>query len=96
MIVMIVAFMMVYKHGKKSGNLAEKEQRRIIVETSDTIKKFVTHRQQESELQKDVFGNAEQKKSELSGGTTGIDRFNLINDNLRQRSRTRDTDPDAS
>jgi hypothetical protein len=65
LIVIIIVFVVVYKHGQKNGNLAEKEQLRIIAETSDVIRKLEARKQQESELKKEVFSNAEERKSEL-------------------------------
>jgi hypothetical protein len=37
-------------------------------------------------IQKEVFGNAADKKASLASGD-GRDRFNAINDSLRQRSK---------
>jgi LAS superfamily LD-carboxypeptidase LdcB len=96
LIMVLIVLMAVYKHGKKSGNLVEKEQQRIIAETSDTIKRFATQKQQEAELQKEVLSDAEQKKAELSGGATGMDRFNLINDSLRRNSRAGNSDTNTN
>jgi hypothetical protein len=38
-------------------------------------------------IQKEVFGNAANKKASLASGASGRDRFNAVNDSLRQRSK---------
>jgi hypothetical protein len=42
--------------------------------------------QAKSEIKQGVFRNAEQKKAELSGGNSGRERFDAINNSLRNNS----------
>jgi hypothetical protein len=76
-----ILFFIGYFRARKRAELerAEDDRRRL-----ESDKEF----QQEKEtIQKEVFGNAEEKKASLSSGASGRDRFNAVNDSLRQRSK---------
>jgi hypothetical protein len=38
-------------------------------------------------IQKEVYGNAKEKKAALASGASGRDRFNAVNDSLRQHPK---------
>jgi flagellar biosynthesis/type III secretory pathway M-ring protein FliF/YscJ len=65
------------KMGKKqaAAEYAE-DQRRKAQDEKD-------YRQAAEEIKQGAFKNAETKKADLSSGTTGRDRFDAINDSLR-------------
>jgi len=65
------------KLGKKqaAAEYAE-DQRRKAQDEKD-------YRQAAEEIKQGAFKNAETKKADLSSGTTGRDRFDAINDSLR-------------
>jgi hypothetical protein len=70
------AFIFGYTKGR-SKEQAEQQEEALRKAASD--KEFQIEKEK---IQEEVFGNAQQKKSELSSGG-GRDRFNRINDNLR-------------
>jgi predicted membrane protein len=70
------AFLFGYVKGRKKEQ-AEQNEEALRRAASD--KEFEIEKEK---IREEVFGNAEQKKSRLSGGT-GRDRFNRINDSLR-------------
>jgi lipid II:glycine glycyltransferase (peptidoglycan interpeptide bridge formation enzyme) len=68
-----------WKHGKKQTEVEyAEEQRRKEQDKKDFDKA-------QSEIKSGVFGNAEQKKSGLSGGSSGRDRFNNANSALNDK-----------
>jgi hypothetical protein len=66
-----------WKHGKKQAAAEYAEDQRRKEQNKKEYNKAKT------EIQQEVFGNAEQKKSDLSSGDSGWDRFNNINNSLR-------------
>jgi hypothetical protein len=75
------AFISGWKHGKKqaAAEYAE-EQRRKEQDKKDFDKA-------QSEIKAEVFGNAEQQKAELSGGSSGRERFDNISNSLRNNAK---------
>jgi hypothetical protein len=70
-----------WKHGKNqaAAEYAE-EQRRKEQDKKDYDKA-------KAEIKQEIFRNAEQKKSELSGGSSGRERFSNINTSLRDNAK---------
>lgn len=66
-----------WKHGKKqaAAEYAE-EQRRKEQDKKD-------YDDAKAKIKEEVFGNAEQEKAKLSGGDSGRERFDTINNSLR-------------
>jgi hypothetical protein len=76
MISVFGAFLFGYMKGRKKEQAEQNEE---------ALRKAASDREFENEKEKimgEVFGNAEHKKAGLSGGA-GRDRFNRINDGLR-------------
>jgi hypothetical protein len=76
MISVFGAFLFGYMKGRKKEQAEQNEE---------ALRKAASDREFENEKEKimgEVFGNAKHKKARLSGGT-GRDRFNRINDGLR-------------
>jgi hypothetical protein len=69
-----------WKHGKKQAAAEYAEDQRRKEQNEKEYNKAKT------EIQQEVFGNAEQEKAKLSSGNSGRDRFNNINDSLRNNS----------
>jgi hypothetical protein len=68
-----------WKHGKKQAEAEyAEEQRRKEQDKKDFDKA-------QSEIKAEVFGNAEQKKAELAGGSSSRDRFNNANSALNNK-----------
>jgi hypothetical protein len=70
-------FLFGYTKGRAKEQAEQKE---------DALRKAESDRAFEVEkenIRQGVYGNAEQKKAELSGGATGRDRFNNITNSLR-------------
>jgi len=68
--------------GKKQGEANHAEEQRIKAQTEKE------YNQIKSDIKQEVFDNAEQKKADLSSGSTGRDRFNNINNSLQNNSRS--------
>jgi len=66
-----------WRLGKKQAAADYAEEQRIKAQNEKEFK------QAASEIKQEVFNDAEQKKADLSGGSTGRDRFNNINNSLR-------------
>jgi hypothetical protein len=73
------SFISGWKHGKKQAEAEyAEEQRRKEQDKKDFDKA-------QSEIKSEVFGNAEQKKAGLAGGSSGRDRFNNANSALNNK-----------
>jgi uncharacterized protein YlxW (UPF0749 family) len=70
-----------YSRARKGAELEriEDENRRL-----QSDREF---QKEKEDIQKEVYGNAEEKKASLASGASGRDRFNAVNDSLRQRSK---------
>ena len=77
----LFSFVAGLKHGKKQAAVehAEDQYRRTQNEKE--------YRKTESDIKQEVFNEAEEKKANLSGGTTGRGRFNDINNSLRNNTK---------
>jgi hypothetical protein len=72
----------VFGHAKgRAKEAGERQEEALRKAASD--KEFEIEKEK---IREEVFGNAANKKSELSGGT-GRDRFNRINDGLRDTGK---------
>jgi hypothetical protein len=70
-----------WKHGiKQAAAEYAEEQRRKEQDKKDYDKA-------KADIKQEAFGDAEQKKAELSGGNSGRDRFNNINNSLRNNAK---------
>jgi hypothetical protein len=69
-----------WRFGKKQAVAEYAEEQRIKAQNEKDYK------QTAAEIKQGVFHEAAEKKSELSGGNTGRDRFNAINNSLRNNS----------
>jgi len=65
------------KLGKKQAAAEYAEEQRIKTQNEKDYKQVA------EEIKQGVFKDAENKKADLSSGTTGRDRFDAINDSLR-------------
>jgi hypothetical protein len=70
-----------WKHGKKQAEAEYAEEQR----RKEQDKKYYDNAK--AEIKQEAFKNAEQKKAELSGGNSGRDRFDAINNSLRNNSK---------
>jgi uncharacterized protein HemY len=69
-----------WKHGKKQARAEyAEEQRRKALDEKD-------YKKAAQEIRQEVFHEAESKKAELSGGSNGRERFDAINNSLRNNS----------
>jgi predicted membrane protein len=76
----VISLFAAFITGYSKGRAKEQaEQREEAIRKAASDKEFQVEKEK---IQTEVFGNAQQKKSELSSGG-GRDRFNRINDSLR-------------
>jgi hypothetical protein len=67
------------RHGRKLADAEYAEEQRI------KAKNEADYRKAASEIKQEVFHESEQKKSGLSGGNSGRDRFNNANSALNNK-----------
>jgi hypothetical protein len=79
-ITFFAAFLFGYMKGraKEQGEQKDEALRRAESDRAFEVKK--------TEIMQEVFGNAEQKKSDIAGGA-GRDHFNRINNSLRNKNK---------
>jgi hypothetical protein len=70
-----------WKHGKKQAEAEYAEEQRRKEQNKKDFDKA------QSEIKAEVFGNAEQQKAELAGGSSGRERFDNINNSLRNNAK---------
>ncbi|MDR2509238.1 MAG: hypothetical protein LBC77_01185 [Spirochaetaceae bacterium] len=76
----VVSVFGAYLAGRWKGRKAAKAE--YEEDLNRKMKNEIEFEKAKAEIREEVFGNAEQKKAALSGGTA-IERFNRINDSLR-------------
>jgi hypothetical protein len=74
-------FFIGYSRARKRAELERMEDENRRLQSDREFQK------EKEKIQKEVFGNAEEKKASLSSGASGRDRFNAVNDSLRQRPK---------
>jgi uncharacterized protein YpmB len=84
LVVLLVAIAIAFFCGKRSGKKAEQAVQKEA--ELQKAKDAADYEQAKKEIMQEAFGNAEQKKAELSTGTTPRERFDAINDSLRNSS----------
>jgi hypothetical protein len=70
-----------WKHGKKQAAAEYAEEARRKEQDKKDYDKA------KAKIKEEVFGNAEKEKAKLSGGNSGRERFDNINDSLRNNSQ---------
>jgi flagellar biosynthesis/type III secretory pathway M-ring protein FliF/YscJ len=79
---LIVSLFGMFIFGYTKGRAKEQsEQQEEALRKAASDKEFETEKEK---LREDVFGNAEEKKSKLSDGIPGKERFEKINNSLRR------------
>ncbi|GHV90460.1 hypothetical protein AGMMS50268_09630 [Spirochaetia bacterium] len=74
-------FFIGYSRARKRAELERAEDERNRLQRDREFQK------EKEDIQKEVFGNAEEKKASLASGAPGRDRFNNINNSLRDRPK---------
>jgi hypothetical protein len=75
----VVSFFFGLRHGKKLAAAGYAEEQRRKEQGKKDFDKA------QSEIKSEVFGNAEQKKAGLAGGSSGRDRFDNANSALNNK-----------
>jgi hypothetical protein len=75
------AFLFGFSKGKKAERRAWEEAE------ARKANDAVFYEKEKADIMREVFGGAEQKKAELSGGGGARERFDRINDSLRGKSK---------
>ena len=77
------AFISGYSKGRKAEQNEQNEQNKEKIRKAERDKAFQVKKET---IQKEVFGNAEEKKANISSGS-GVDKFNAINNVLRYKPK---------
>ncbi|MDR1253345.1 MAG: hypothetical protein LBK62_14480 [Treponema sp.] len=74
-------FFIGYSRARKKAELERMEDENRRLQSDREFQK------EKEDIQKEVYSNAKEKKAALASGASGRDRFNAINDSLRQRPK---------